>query len=35
MSCVPLTLMQAMGTGITTWGVGAGQATKVISELLV
>jgi hypothetical protein len=34
-SCVPLTLMQAMGTGITSWGVGPGQATKVISELLV
>jgi Protein of unknown function (DUF1552) len=34
-SVVPLTLMQAVGAGITTWGVGAGQATKVISELLV
>jgi Protein of unknown function (DUF1552) len=34
-SVVPLTLMQALGTGITTWGTGPGQATKVISELLV
>jgi Protein of unknown function (DUF1552) len=34
-SVVPLTLMQALGTGITTWGKGAGLATKVISELLV
>jgi len=34
-SVVPLTLMQALGTGITSWGAGAGQATKVISELLV
>jgi hypothetical protein len=34
-SVVPLTLMQALGTGITTWGKGAGKATKVISELLV
>jgi hypothetical protein len=34
-SCVPLTLMQAMGTGITSFGTGAGLATKVISELLV
>jgi hypothetical protein len=34
-SVVPLTLMQALGTGITSWGVGPGQATKVISELLV
>jgi hypothetical protein len=33
-SVVPLTLMQAVGAGITTWGTGAGQATKVISELL-
>jgi hypothetical protein len=33
-SCVPLTLMQAMGTSITSWGTGAGLATKVISELL-
>ena len=33
-SVVPLTLMQAMGTGITSWGAGAGLATKVISELL-
>ena len=33
-SCVPLTLMQAMGTGITNWGAGPGLATKVISELL-
>lgn len=34
-SAVPLTLMQAVGAGITTFGQGAGQATKVISELLV
>ena len=34
-SAVPLTLMQALGTGITSWGVGPGQASKVISELLV
>jgi hypothetical protein len=34
-SVLPLTLMQALGTGITSWGVGGGQATKVISELLV
>lgn len=34
-SCVPLTLMQAVGAGITTWGKDAGRATKVISELLV
>ena len=34
-SVVPLTLMQALGTGITSWGSGAGKATKVISELLV
>jgi Protein of unknown function (DUF1552) len=34
-SCVPLTLMQAVGAGIPTWGAGAGLATKVISELLV
>jgi len=33
-SVVPLTLMQAMDTGITSWGAGAGLATKVISELL-
>jgi hypothetical protein len=33
-SCVPLTLMQAVGAGMTTWGSGAGQATKVITELL-
>jgi hypothetical protein len=33
-SCVPLTLMQAMGTGVTSWGSEAGLATKVISELL-
>ncbi|NUO50433.1 MAG: DUF1552 domain-containing protein [Polyangiaceae bacterium] len=33
-SVVPLTLMQALGTGITTWGEGPGQATKVIDELL-
>jgi hypothetical protein len=33
-SVVPLTLMQAVDTGITSWGVGPGQATKVISELL-
>ena len=34
-STVPLTLMQALDTGITTWGNGAGKATKVISQLLV
>jgi Protein of unknown function (DUF1587) len=34
-SVVPLTLMQALDTGITSWGEGPGQATKVISELLV
>jgi len=34
-SIVPLTLMEALGTGITSWGTGAGQATKVIAELLV
>jgi hypothetical protein len=34
-SVVPLTLMQALGTGITSWGKGPGLATKVISELLV
>jgi hypothetical protein len=34
-SVVPLTLMQALGTGITTWGTDAGKATKVIAELLV
>jgi hypothetical protein len=33
-SVVPLTLMQAMGTGITSFGAGAGLATKVITELL-
>jgi hypothetical protein len=33
-SVVPLTLMQALGLGVTTWGQGPGQATKVISELL-
>jgi hypothetical protein len=33
-SVVPLTLMQALGTGITSWGSGAGKASKVISELL-
>lgn len=33
-SVVPLTLMQALGTGITSWGTGPGQATAVISELL-
>jgi len=33
-SCVPLTLMQAIGAGIATWGQDAGRATKVISELL-
>src|SRR5262249_29087664 len=33
-SVVPLTLMQALGTGITRWGSGPGEATKVISELL-
>ena len=33
-SCVPLTLMQAVDTGITSFGAGAGLATKVISELL-
>jgi hypothetical protein len=34
-SCVPLTIMQALSTGITTWGTAAGQATRPISELLV
>jgi hypothetical protein len=34
-SVVPLTFMQALGTGITSWGVGPGKATKAISELLV
>lgn len=34
-SCIPLTLMQAVGAGITTWGKDSGKATKVISELLV
>jgi Protein of unknown function (DUF1552) len=34
-SVVPLTLMQALGTGITSWGEGAGKATKAIGELLV
>jgi hypothetical protein len=34
-SCVPLTLMQAVGAGISAWGKDAGLATKVISELLV
>jgi hypothetical protein len=34
-SSVPLTLMQALGTGITSWGSGAGKVSKVISELLV
>jgi hypothetical protein len=34
-SVVPLTLMEALGTGITSWGTGAGKATKVIAELLV
>jgi hypothetical protein len=34
-SVVPLTMMQALGTGITAWGVGPGKATKGISELLV
>jgi hypothetical protein len=34
-SCVPLTLMQAVDAGITSWGKDAGRATKVISELLV
>lgn len=34
-SVVPLTMMQALGTGITSWGVAEGKATKVISELLV
>jgi hypothetical protein len=27
--------MQALGTGITSWGVAEGKATKVIAELLV
>jgi hypothetical protein len=33
-SVVPLTLMQAVGTGITSWGQDQGLATSVISELL-
>jgi hypothetical protein len=34
-SCVPLTMMQALGTGLTTWGAAEGRATKTISQLLV
>lgn len=34
-SCVPLTLMRALGTGITSWGTAEGQATAPITELLV
>jgi hypothetical protein len=34
-SCAPLTLMKALGTGITSWGNAEGRATQVISELLV
>ncbi|MFO0727327.1 MAG: DUF1552 domain-containing protein [Myxococcota bacterium] len=34
-SAVPLTLMQALGTGITSWGNDEGRATRVIQELLV
>jgi hypothetical protein len=33
-SVVPLTIMQALGTGITSFGEGPGQATAVIDELL-
>ncbi len=33
-SCVPLTLMHALDTGITSWGKDEGQATAPISELL-
>jgi hypothetical protein len=33
-SVVPLTLMRALDTGITSWGEGPGQATEVIAELL-
>lgn len=34
-SCVPLTLMQALDTGLTSWGNDEGRATRVIRELLV
>lgn len=34
-SVVPLTLMQALGTGMTSWGAAEGKADKVIAELLV
>jgi hypothetical protein len=34
-SCVPLTLMAALDTGVTSWGRDEGLATKVISELLL
>ncbi len=33
-SSVPLTLMRALDTGITSWGNGAGKATQPIAELL-
>ncbi len=33
-SCVPLTLMQALDTGITSWGSAEGKATKPIAQLL-
>ena len=34
-ACARETLRIGLGTGITSWGEGPGQATKVISELLV
>ncbi|MFO0593912.1 MAG: DUF1552 domain-containing protein [Myxococcaceae bacterium] len=34
-SAVPLTLMTALDTGLTTWGTAEGKATSPISELLV
>jgi hypothetical protein len=33
-SCVPLTLMKALDTGISSWGSAEGLATTVIQELL-
>ena len=34
-SAVPLTMMQAVDAGITSWGNAAGRATQLISEPLV
>jgi uncharacterized protein DUF1552 len=34
-SCVPLTLMKALDTGLISWGDAEGRATSVIQELLV